>query len=58
MIKQYLVIDCEFNQLNYSGIIGNLYNNPPAYAIVKVVWVDPMDWYPLNGKAQYAIGER
>jgi hypothetical protein len=31
----YYVVNNEFNQAHYSDIIGVMYSNPPAYAIVK-----------------------
>jgi hypothetical protein len=33
----YYVIDCEFNRTNYPELIGSMPNNPPAYAIVKLL---------------------
>ena len=33
----YYVIDCEFNQTKYPELIGLMYSEPPAYAIVKTL---------------------
>lgn len=46
--KQYQVIDCEFNRAHYDSLINELFNNPPGYAKVTVVWVDPMEWPELK----------
>ena len=48
LTQKYLVVDCEFNQIHYPSMIGKTYNNPPAYARVKLVWVDPMEWPEIN----------
>ena len=48
LTKQYKITNCKHNQLNYSGYIGDLFNNPPWNAKVKVVWVDPMEWPKLG----------
>ena len=48
LTKQYQVVDCEFNRTYYDCIIGDLFNNPPGYARVKVIWIDPMAWPELR----------
>ena len=46
--KKYEVVDCEFNRMYYPFMIGQKFHNPPAYARVKVVWVDYLDWPEIN----------
>ena len=49
--KRYKVTDCEFNQAHYSSIIGDTFYNPPGYAKVRIVWIDPMDWPEIKREA-------
>lgn len=37
MKKLYEVVDSDFNQANYPDLIGRVFENPPAYANVKVI---------------------
>ena len=37
MKTQYEVVDSAFNRANYSDLIGKIFDNPPAYANVRIV---------------------
>lgn len=45
-MRQFLVVNCEFNRLFYLGYIGQKYDNPPPYAKVKEIWIDDFDYEP------------
>lgn len=46
----YLVVECEFNRANYPDLIGIVYEEPPSYAIVKVLKGNEPEIATLNGK--------
>ena len=50
LIRQYRVIDSEFNRRNYAFIIGDSFNNPPGYAQVKVYYIDSIVDYERYGE--------
>ena len=31
----WLIVDCPFNEAWYPNLIGQIFDNPPAYAIVR-----------------------
>jgi hypothetical protein len=44
--EQFIVVDNEFNRAHYSDIIGEVYDNPPSYAMVEKYGSDPWESIP------------
>jgi hypothetical protein len=34
---RYLVVDCEFNRINYPDLIGRIFDEPPSYVHVRPI---------------------